>query len=74
MTRIFEEYTRYAGGSDRSGGGLGLAICRMILTRHKGRIWAESTATGAMFSFVLPLQQPAVSHSYMFQATNSRSL
>jgi signal transduction histidine kinase len=54
LTKIFEEYTQYAGGVDRSGGGLGLAICRMILNQHKGRIWAESNKQGAVFSFVLP--------------------
>jgi signal transduction histidine kinase len=52
---IFEEYTSYAGGSDRSGGGLGLAICRMIVAEHEGRIWAENTPAGPRLSFVLPL-------------------
>jgi signal transduction histidine kinase len=56
LGKIFEEYTSYAGGIDRSGGGLGLAICRMILNQHNGRIWAESSNTGAVFSFVLPFQ------------------
>lgn len=54
LDRIFEEYTSYAGGNDRSGGGLGLAICRMIVSQHEGQVWAENTATGPMFSFVLP--------------------
>ncbi len=57
VDRVFEEYTSYGGGQDRSGGGLGLAICRMILHRHQGRIWAESSPSGAVFSFVLPIQQ-----------------
>src|ERR1035441_3642386 len=55
--RIFEEYTSYGGRQDRSGGGLGLAICRMILRRHHGHLWAESHPSGAVFSFVLPLQK-----------------
>lgn len=55
---IFEEYTCYGGGQDRSGGGLGLAICKMILSRHHGRVWAETTSAGAIFSFVLPLHRP----------------
>jgi signal transduction histidine kinase len=38
---------------DRSGAGLGLAICRMIITQHQGTIWAESSPGGATFSFVL---------------------
>jgi signal transduction histidine kinase len=54
--KIFEEYNSYLGGQDRSGGGLGLAICRMILQQHRGRVWAESHAAGAVFSFVLPVQ------------------
>jgi signal transduction histidine kinase len=51
---IFEESTSYGGNKDRSGGGLGLAICRMIIFAHQGKIWAESSANGACFSFVLP--------------------
>ena len=58
LEKIFEEYTSYSGGQDRSGGGLGLAICRMIVNQHKGRVWAESAPAGATFSFVLPLQRP----------------
>ena len=59
VDRIFDEFTSCGGGQDRSGGGLGLAICRMILQRHQGRIWAESDPSGTVFSFVLPLQQMA---------------
>ena len=58
LDRIFEEYTSYTGGHDRSGGGLGLAICRMILTSHDGRVWAENTEQGPRFSFVLPMSGP----------------
>lgn len=56
MGKIFEEYSSYSGGHDRSGGGLGLAICRMILQQHGGHVWAESHASGAVFCFVLPVQ------------------
>ena len=56
LGKIFEEYTSYAGGQDRSGGGLGLAICRMILSAHDGRVWAENTELGPRFSFVLPVR------------------
>ena len=55
---IFEEYTSYA-GRDRSGGGLGLAICRSIINQHEGRVWAENTEAGPRFSFVLPLRHSA---------------
>jgi len=53
--KIFEEYTSYVGSQDRSGGGLGLAICRMIIQTHEGRVWMENTDYGPMFSFVLPV-------------------
>ncbi len=53
--KIFEEYTSYAGGRDRSGAGLGLAICKTIVSAHQGRVWAEAGGEGAVFSFVLPL-------------------
>jgi len=61
VEQIFEEYTSYSGGRDRSGGGLGLAITRLIVTQHDGRVWVENTDAGPMFSFVLPYhrQEPA---------------
>jgi signal transduction histidine kinase len=60
LSGIFEEYTSYAGGRDRSGGGLGLAICRMIITEHEGKIWAENTSAGPMISFVIPMRTEAI--------------
>jgi signal transduction histidine kinase len=70
LNKIFEEYTSYAGGQDRSGGGLGLAICKMLMHQHQGRIWAEPTSAGALFSLVLPFQrtEPAIlSEQEIFQ-------
>lgn len=67
LEKIFEEYTSYAGGQDRSGGGLGLAICRMIVNAHEGRIWAENTEQGPLFSFVLPVRSPEFGKSDVSQ-------
>jgi signal transduction histidine kinase len=60
LTEVFEEYTSYTSGKDRHGGGLGLAICRMIINEHDGRIWAENTSQGPMISFVIPLRTEAI--------------
>lgn len=51
---IFEQYTSYGGTGDRSGGGLGLAICRAIVVAHGGAIWVIPSRDGGCFSFVLP--------------------
>jgi len=53
--RIFEEFASYSGANDRSGGGLGLAICKSIIAAHHGTIWATPGEDGGRFSFVLPL-------------------
>jgi two-component system sensor histidine kinase KdpD len=56
--RIFEKFMR---GSAAGGGiGLGLTICRAIITSHGGKIRAENRpGRGAIFRFTLPIgEQP----------------
>jgi signal transduction histidine kinase len=59
---IFEPFGRGANAAARGlpGLGLGLFICRGIVERHGGRIWAESAGEGrgASFSFWLPAARP----------------
>src|SRR5579871_4389836 len=58
---LFEKFQRGAPEGSVGGIGLGLTICRTILSLHGGRVWAENRAPhGAAFRFTLPLseQQP----------------
>ena len=54
--RIFDKFYRAAGAGTQGGVGLGLTICRGIVTAHGGRIWAENRpGGGALFRFTLPV-------------------
>lgn len=64
LPTIFEEYVSYGDQQDRSGGGLGLAICKMIVRAHNGEIWAEVGGPGTTFSFVLPCNRPVIAEGF----------
>ena len=58
LSRVFDRFYRVGGTNDAvAGQGLGLSICKEIVTAHGGRIWAESDGPGqgSTFSFTLPL-------------------
>lgn len=56
LESIFAPFERLA-GHQVPGAGLGLAICRAVVERHGGRIWAESQpGQGATFYFTLPVR------------------
>ena len=60
LETVFERFytERPKGAVFGSHSGLGLAICRQIVSAHNGRIWAENRdAQGARFTVELPLQR-----------------
>lgn len=55
---VFRKFYR-VGGATEGGVGLGLTICRGIVTAHGGRIWVDQRpGQGAAFRFTIPLQGP----------------
>ena len=69
LHRVFERFYRVEKHRNSAGSGastgLGLAICKHIVERHGGHIWAESPVTGSRGSwatalcFTLPLASPS---------------
>lgn len=60
LSHIFEEFYKVdTSRHDRSSTGLGLAICKSIIERHGGSIWAESLGSGqgTTMHFTLPAIQ-----------------
>jgi signal transduction histidine kinase len=60
LDMIFERFYRVPGeATSRTGTGLGLYICKQIITAHHGKMWAESILQqGTTFHIELPLEAP----------------
>jgi len=54
LETIFRPFERLQGKNSKGGPGLGLTVCRAILERHGGKIWAEHTGTGMTVRFTIP--------------------
>jgi two-component system, OmpR family, phosphate regulon sensor histidine kinase PhoR len=56
LSRIFERFYRIdASRESLRGTGLGLSIVKQIVSKHKGRIWAESEGPGLGTTFIIEL-------------------
>lgn len=60
LVSIFDRFYQVDGSSRRKYGGvgLGLTLCKSIIEKHHGSIWAESDGNGSTFHIELPKSTP----------------
>jgi hypothetical protein len=62
LERVFERFYQVNGTTTRRHGGmgLGLSVAREVITRHDGRVWAESPGEGqgTTITIILPVYNP----------------
>lgn len=52
--QVFERFKQVRGEDGKSGFGLGLPICKLLVEKHGGTIGVNSNSLGSVFSFTLP--------------------
>lgn len=57
LPRIFERFYQVERHRGQNSTGLGLAICKHVIERHGGRIWAESPAGDGSTAIILTLRR-----------------
>ena len=56
ISRIFERFYRGRhNAADQKSTGIGLSICKLVVERHHGSIWAENIPGGVAVCFSLPV-------------------
>ena len=57
LPRIFERFYQVERHRGQNSTGLGLAICKHVIERHGGRIWAESPAEDGSTAIIFTLRR-----------------
>jgi PAS domain S-box-containing protein len=63
LGRVFNKFVQLPNSRGKVGSGLGLALCKLVVDAHGGRIWAESVMQqGSTFFISLPFIDPDAPH------------